>query len=241
MLSLSILHSRPNCWRPVRCSSCFRLGHISGHCRFPPRFPGLNVSDPLPSFRKSPKVDTPRDWFHATSLTGGPPGTGRPTFTSFGYLARPVLGKSPEQPPITLAWSLPPPAQSSPGNQGMPPSSFPSHFCQNHSTDPPTSAPLLFSIAQKTPTATVPPSSTCESLLRWNSMAYRFIDPMPFLPRLCTRIHVEGRKTMSRAVLGAPRRHNSDLAIFTIEPLPDAQVSFQSIREVLDDFLRNHK
>ena len=24
---LSYKHSRPNCWRPVRCSSCFRLGH----------------------------------------------------------------------------------------------------------------------------------------------------------------------------------------------------------------------
>ncbi|KAG2538585.1 hypothetical protein PVAP13_9NG380500, partial [Panicum virgatum] len=133
---------------------------------------------------------------------------------------------------MTLAESFISVSQGPQYHWGMPPSSFPSHFCQNHSPNPPTSAPLPFSIVQKTPTATVPPSSSCESLLRWNNMAYQFIDPIPFLPRGCTRIHVEGRNTMSRAVLGAPRRHNSDLAIIAIEPLPDAQVSFQSIREL---------
>lgn len=46
---------------------------------------------------------------------------------------------------------------------------------------------------------------------------------------------------MSRAVLGSTKRHNSDLAIVSIDPLPDMQVSFQSIRELIDDFLRNHK
>ena len=57
-------------------------------------------------------------------------------------------------------------------------------------------------------------------------MAYRFVDPEPFLPRGCTRVQIEGRKMMTRAVLGAPRRDNSDLAIVSIEPLPVEQVSF---------------
>ena len=72
-------------------------------------------------------------------------------------------------------------------------------------------------------------------------MAYHFVDPAPFMPRGCTRVHVEGRKLMTRAFLGRPRRRNHDLAIASISPLPEGQVSFTSIRELLDDFLRNHK
>jgi hypothetical protein len=72
-------------------------------------------------------------------------------------------------------------------------------------------------------------------------MAYRFINPTPFMPHGCHRVHVEGRNSMTRAVLGSARRHNSDPAIVAIEPLSAEQVSFQSIRELLDDFLRNHK
>ena len=72
-------------------------------------------------------------------------------------------------------------------------------------------------------------------------MAYHFVDPTPFLPRGCNRVHVEGRKPMTRAVLGKARRSNSDLAIAIIHPLPALQVSFTSIRELLDDFLRNHR
>lgn len=46
---------------------------------------------------------------------------------------------------------------------------------------------------------------------------------------------------MSRVVMGRPRRNQSDVAIAKIERLPHQQVSFQSIREMLDDFLRNHR
>lgn len=44
---------------------------------------------------------------------------------------------------------------------------------------------------------------------------------------------------MARVVLGGPRRNNCDVAIASIEPLPQQQVSFHSIRELLDGFLRN--
>jgi hypothetical protein len=46
---------------------------------------------------------------------------------------------------------------------------------------------------------------------------------------------------MSRAVIGGLRGQNNDVAIATIEPLPAEQVSFTSIRELLDEFLRNHR
>ncbi|KAG2621112.1 hypothetical protein PVAP13_3NG178000 [Panicum virgatum] len=71
--------------------------------------------------------------------------------------------------------------------------------------------------------ATVHSPAPGESPCTQGQMAYRFIDPEHFLPRGCTRVQIEGRKTMMRAVLGRP------------------DVSFQSIRELVDDFLRNHK
>lgn len=46
---------------------------------------------------------------------------------------------------------------------------------------------------------------------------------------------------MTRVVLGEPCRRNCDVAIATIEPLLDQQVSFQSIRKLPDDFLRNRR
>lgn len=72
-------------------------------------------------------------------------------------------------------------------------------------------------------------------------MAYHFVDPAPFMPRGCSRVQVAGRKPMTWAVIEGLHGRNSDVAIATIEPTPDKQVSFASIREVLDDFLRTHR
>lgn len=72
-------------------------------------------------------------------------------------------------------------------------------------------------------------------------MAYKFVDPAPFMPRGCHRQLVGFRKSMPRVVLGGPCRNNNDVAITSIEPLPNQQVSFQSIRELLDDFMRNRR
>lgn len=57
-------------------------------------------------------------------------------------------------------------------------------------------------------------------------MAYRFVDPTPFLPRGSHRRMVGFLKPMARVVLGGPRRSNCDVAIANIEPLPLEQVSF---------------
>nr|TKW34816.1 hypothetical protein SEVIR_2G330700v2 [Setaria viridis] len=72
-------------------------------------------------------------------------------------------------------------------------------------------------------------------------MAYKFVDPSPFMPRGSHRQMVGYRKQMTRVVLGGLRRRNCDVAIVNIEPLPDQHVSFQSIRDLLDDFLRNRR
>ena len=72
-------------------------------------------------------------------------------------------------------------------------------------------------------------------------MAFRFVDPASFMPRGCTRVAVNGRKLMSRAVLGGLRGRNSDVAIVTVDPLPKEHVSFTSIRDLVNDFLSNHQ
>jgi hypothetical protein len=71
-------------------------------------------------------------------------------------------------------------------------------------------------------------------------MAYQFVDPAPFIPRGFQRVVVPNRKAMSRVILGRPAKRNPDVAIVTINPLPQHQVAFNNIRDVLHDFLRNH-
>ena len=61
------------------------------------------------------------------------------------------------------------------------------------------------------------------------------------MPRGCNRVEVSGRKAMTRAVIGGLRGRNSDVSIATIQPLPEEHISFASIKELLDDFLRNHR
>lgn len=72
-------------------------------------------------------------------------------------------------------------------------------------------------------------------------MAYKFVNLTSFLPRGCQRQVVGFRKPMSRVILGAPRRNQADVTITLIELLPQQQVTFQSIRELLEAFLVNHK
>lgn len=71
---LSHLHGRWACPNRVRCNSCFRLGHISSFCRFPPRFPGLSK---CPSFCNEINInswdkDLVKSWFRCpVRLTNG--------------------------------------------------------------------------------------------------------------------------------------------------------------------------
>ena len=73
---LSNFPHRPTCWNRVCCSTCFRLGHISTYCKLPPQFPGLLLSEELPSFRAPMDGDFPsiNNWFpKQLPLVSGPP------------------------------------------------------------------------------------------------------------------------------------------------------------------------
>lgn len=68
------------------------------------------------------------------------------------------------------------------------------------------------------------------------TMAFRFVDPRPFLPQGAQRVMVEGRPLIT----GRFQRQNNDLAIATFNPLPQEQVDFDAIRGALTDFLNHH-
>ncbi|TVU18871.1 hypothetical protein EJB05_34988, partial [Eragrostis curvula] len=71
-------------------------------------------------------------------------------------------------------------------------------------------------------------------------MAYRHIDPTPFIPPGFEHTVIPGRATMVRAIGGRPQQRNEDMAIVSIDPMPLHQVQFANIREVLDYWTKYH-
>lgn len=71
-------------------------------------------------------------------------------------------------------------------------------------------------------------------------MAFRFIDPAPFMPVGAQRQMINGRPLMRRVVVGHVPERNNDLAIATLNPMPQGPVNFMDIRNILEDFLHNH-
>lgn len=74
-------HWRAQCYKPVRCGLCFRLGHAAVDCKYPPWFPGLSndrrfASSFQPDGWNHVRVDL---WFSKkTSMNVGPLATGGP-------------------------------------------------------------------------------------------------------------------------------------------------------------------
>jgi hypothetical protein len=68
-------------------------------------------------------------------------------------------------------------------------------------------------------------------------MANISINPEPFVPNGFQIVHVEGRTAVHRVVLPRRGRKNEDFTISTINPLPQGQVHFENVRDVLIDFL----
>jgi len=68
-------------------------------------------------------------------------------------------------------------------------------------------------------------------------MAYRFVDPTPFMPTWGQRVMVLGRPVMHRVITGRLQRHNNDFAIAFLHPLPPDQMEFDDIRNTLVQFL----
>jgi hypothetical protein len=71
-------------------------------------------------------------------------------------------------------------------------------------------------------------------------MTYRFVDPRPFMPPLAQRVMIPGRPAMMRVVTGRVHEQNNDVAIARLYPLPQEQLNFQDIRNLLQEFLHVH-
>jgi hypothetical protein len=79
--------------------------------------------------------------------------------------------------------------------------------------------------------ATVTPSTN-------QDMAFRLVDPAPFLPLGMQRMIVPGRPVMRHVVVGHVPQSNNDLTIVQLHPMPAAHVNFMDIWNVVEDFLR---
>lgn len=88
---------------------------------------------------------------------------------------------------------------------------------------------------------TPPCSPQPQPQLSSKTMALQRADPTPFLPRGMQWQQIQNRPPVVHAVAVRPRHHNEDLAIVTIEPFPGNLVSSQNIREVVREFLVDHK
>ncbi|CAM0905345.1 unnamed protein product [Alopecurus aequalis] len=64
-------------------------------------------------------------------------------------------------------------------------------------------------------------------------MANYPLDPTPFLPPDRVALEVEGRPARIRVIHGELRLSNEDLAIITIIPMPQGEVAFQNVQEIL--------
>jgi hypothetical protein len=104
------------------------------------------------------------------------------------------------------------------------------------------SAVSSFSPASSPSTATVNPSSPprpAAAPAKSVAMANIPIDPQPFVPPGFQIQHIEGRTAVHRVVLPRRPRRHEEYAIATIQPMPEGQVLFDNIRDVLEDFFAN--
>jgi hypothetical protein len=72
-------------------------------------------------------------------------------------------------------------------------------------------------------------------------MAYRRVDPEPFLPPGFSAMVVQHREIMSRSVSKRFPPMHEDWAILNIHPLPDHEVFFPAVRDVVREYLVEHR
>lgn len=223
-------HDRPYyCNSVIRCRKCLSPGHNSSNYTVHPRLarPGISAST-------SPRPSQP--------LTAGSP---TPKFSTFGDYFTKVTGHPPQNHtlvPWSKTWSLKAPEfdddDDEPSSSAVldcrPPEAVVSlsfgEFASKVLGIPSSSPCYHIAWSQENPIfATVTPQSV--------AMAYRFIDPQPFLPPGAQRIMVPGRQPLMHVVIGRVQERNNDVAIAYLHPMPQHQVNFDFIRDTSSNFL----
>jgi hypothetical protein len=94
-------------------------------------------------------------------------------------------------------------------------------------------------------TSPKPQTATLPSALRRSSenlaMAYRRVDPGPFLPPGFHASAVQHREIMVRSVSQRLPPMHEDWAIINIHPLPEHEVLFPAVRDVVGEYLVEHR
>jgi hypothetical protein len=72
-------------------------------------------------------------------------------------------------------------------------------------------------------------------------MAYKCVDPEPFLPPGFSASVVLHREVMARSVTRRLPPLHEDWAIINIQPLPDHEVTFPVVRDVVREYLVEHR
>jgi hypothetical protein len=73
------------------------------------------------------------------------------------------------------------------------------------------------------------------------TMAYRRVDPEPFLPPGFSAMLVQHQEIMSTLVSRRLPPMHEDWAIINIHPLPDHEVLFHAVRDVVREYLVDHR
>jgi hypothetical protein len=95
---------------------------------------------------------------------------------------------------------------------------------------PPSSTVHIF-WEEKTLVATVP------QLPLQQPMVFRLVDLEPFIPLGAQCQVVNGRLVMHRVVIGHVPQHKNDLAIATLQPMPQGPINFIATHNIIEDFL----
>ncbi|CAM0905686.1 unnamed protein product [Alopecurus aequalis] len=94
------------------------------------------------------------------------------------------------------------------------------------------SSPSIPNSLQLNIVSSAPERQLCSS----ENMANFPFDPTPFLPPDRIAIEVDGRPARVRVIHGELRISNEDLAILTIVPMPQGEVAFQNVQEIIGEF-----
>jgi hypothetical protein len=105
---------------------------------------------------------------------------------------------------------------------------------------PPQSLTLSLGVTSTKPQLAPSSSAGCRSSLP-AQMAFRRVDPEPFLPPGFSASMVLHREIMARSVSRRLPPLHEDWAIISIQPLPDHEITFPAVRDVVREYLVEHR
>lgn len=266
---LSNSHARGFCRSNIRCHACLGVGHVAERCgsvdmpspRWRIKSAGFSPSSP-PSDCFGQRLQRDRwessvvkNWFKIEpsiqrSLAG--------TYQSFTHFSSALFGKSGIT--TSMPWfstaSMQQSMHGGPGKNSVCGDStqttgphgdsqvfFASFgdFClESKGIHRYTCVPWPSSLIPASPLSTENPSSSTTPPPGSKLMAFKRDDPRPFMPPGFQPHWVLNRETMVRAVVPRWQALREDFAIVRIEPMPEFEVEFQAISDVIREFFEDH-